>query len=66
MNDETEKAIRDSFYSGYRSGYRVGKQEEYWKQNAKYKKIMAAYNKELAAAWDRWEDSDDNSMQRMR
>lgn len=66
MNDETEKAIRDSFYSGYRSGYRAGKQEEYKKYSAKLNKIMAAYHKEREAAWNRWEDSDDLSVQRMQ
>ena len=59
MNDETEKAIRDSFYSGYRSGYRAGKQEEYKKYSAKLNKIMEAYHKER-------EDSDDLSVQRMQ
>lgn len=62
MNDEIEKAIWDSFYSGYRSGYRAGKQEEYTKYSAKLNKIMAAYHKELEAAWNRWEDSDERSV----
>ena len=29
-------------------------------------KIMEAYHKEREAAWNRWEDSDDKSMQGMR
>lgn len=40
--------------------------EEIQQRNKRAKRITADYQCEMEAAWNRWEDSDDNSMQRMR
>lgn len=40
--------------------------EEIQQRNKKAKRITADYQREMEAAWNRWEDSDDKSMQGMR
>lgn len=40
--------------------------EEIQQRNKKSKRITADYQREMEAAWNRWEDSDDKSMQGMR
>lgn len=40
--------------------------EEILQRNKKVKRITADYQREMEDAWNRWEDSDDLSMQRMQ
>lgn len=40
--------------------------EEIQQRNKKAKRITADYQRKMEEAWNRWENSDEKSMQRMR